>query len=210
MAQTTTSLYQAVAIQYGMNGALGRDFDAGEPAHQAFADFSGAPAGMLSLHVEDVVLHLKGQLIGIAIGSPASIRQSFNPAFLIAIENFIAGLTGNTELPAQFRHRFAGDAASDKLKSFVHYRTLLPRHGYTSSPYRGRKCNLCVRYELLPMCRVAHQRLTHLVRALTYVQLRPNQFTIPAVARGARAAAIHSWIMVLVLSIARRCDSGTH
>jgi hypothetical protein len=64
-----------------MNGALGWDFDAGEPTHQAFADFAGAPAGMLSLHVENIVLHLKRQLIGIAIGAPASIRQPFDPAF---------------------------------------------------------------------------------------------------------------------------------
>ena len=44
--------------------------------------------------------------------------------------------------------------ASYKLQTFIHYRTLLPRHH--SLPKKGKKCNLCVRYDLLPMSRVAH------------------------------------------------------
>src|SRR4030081_2886361 len=43
--------------------------------------------------------------------------------------------------------------ASHKLQPFIHYRTLLPRHH--SLPSKGRKCHLCVRYNVLPMSQVA-------------------------------------------------------
>src|SRR5580704_2762097 len=114
------------------------------------------PAGVLTLHVQDKVLHLKGKLVGIPIGTAAPVRQPLNAAFLIAVEDFVPCFTGDSELPAKFCHPLAGEPASHKLQSFVHYRTLLPRHH--SLPKKGRKCNLCVRYDLLPMCRVAHKR----------------------------------------------------
>ena len=56
-----------------MNGAFGGKRDVGEAAQQSLADFPSAPSGMLPLHVQDVVFHLKGQLIGIAIGTSASV-----------------------------------------------------------------------------------------------------------------------------------------
>ena len=48
-------------------------------------------------------------------------------------------------------------SASRKPKPFVHHRTLLPRHPHFP-PKKGKKCNPCVRYDLLPMFRVAHKR----------------------------------------------------
>src|SRR5947207_449070 len=106
--QATTAFHQAMTIQHGMDGAFGRDLDAGESADQALADLAGAPTGVLTLYVENVVLHLKGELMSIAIGTPASIRQPLHPTFLIAIEDFIPGFAGDPELPAQFRHWLAG------------------------------------------------------------------------------------------------------
>jgi hypothetical protein len=47
-----------------------------------------------------------------------------------------------------------GSPASHKLQSFIHYRTLLPRH--KSLPVTGRKCHPCVRYNVLPMSQAAH------------------------------------------------------
>ena len=40
-----------------------------------------------------------------------------------------------------------------QLQSFIHDRTLLPRHHSLSST--GRKCHLCVRYNVLPMSQAA-------------------------------------------------------
>jgi len=97
-----------MAIEHGMDGAFGRNLDVGEAAAQALADFTSTPAGVLVLHVQDVVLHLKGKLMGVAIGTTASIRQPLNSAFLITIEDLVTGLAGYAELPAEFRHAFAG------------------------------------------------------------------------------------------------------
>src|ERR1700730_7878921 len=146
-----------MAIQHRMDGALGGNFDVGESADQTLSNLTGAPAAVLTLHVQDKVLHLKGKLVGIPIGTAAPVRQPLNAAFLIAVEDFVPCFTGDSELPAKFGHPLAGSPASHKLQSFVHYRTLLPRHH--SLPKKREKCNLCVRYDLLPMCRVAHNDL---------------------------------------------------
>src|SRR5215472_13430535 len=67
--------HQAVAIEHGMDGAFGRNGDAGEPADQTLADLARTPTGVLMLHVQDVVLHLKGEFIGVAIGTSAPVGQ---------------------------------------------------------------------------------------------------------------------------------------
>ena len=51
---------------------------------------------------------------------------------------------------AQFRHGFAGEPASYKLQTFIHYRTLLPRHsplpkkGKSVTHVSGPICHLCL------------------------------------------------------------------
>jgi hypothetical protein len=96
-----------VAIEYRVNGAFRRNGDAGESANQTLADLTSAPGSVFALHVQDEVLHLKGKLVGVAIGAAATVRQPFNTAFLVAIENFVAGFAGDPKLPAQFGHRLA-------------------------------------------------------------------------------------------------------
>src|SRR5215469_14764226 len=145
-------LHQAVAIEHGMDGAFGRNGDAGEPADQTLADLARTPTGVLMLHAQDVVLHLKGEFIGVAIGTSAPVGQPLHPTFLVAIKDLVAGLAGDAELPAQLRHGLASYVASHKLKPFVHYRTLLPRHRFHFLPsgggsvtyVSGTKCYPCV------------------------------------------------------------------
>src|SRR6266516_2830 len=133
-----------------MNGAFGGDRNAGEPAKQTLADLTSAPTGVLALHVQDVVLHLKGKLISVAIGTAAAIGGSFHAALLIAIEYLVAGFAGDAKLPTEFRHWLAGEPASHKLQSFIHYRTLLPRHsllpkkGKSVTYVSGTICYLCL------------------------------------------------------------------
>src|SRR5215471_17787655 len=122
-----------MAIEHRMDGAFGGDGNTGEPASQALADFARAPAGVLTLHIQNVVLDLKRKLISVTIGTPASVGEPVNPACLVAIEDFVAGFARNPELPAQFRHGLTRQSPSHKLQSFIHNRTLLPRH-CTSSP----------------------------------------------------------------------------
>jgi hypothetical protein len=50
------------------------------------------PAGMLSLDSEDIVLHVKRELIGVPIRTPAPVGQPFNSAFLVAIEDLVPSL----------------------------------------------------------------------------------------------------------------------
>src|SRR5215471_15850411 len=145
-----------MAIQDRMDRTFSRNCDARESAQQALSDFTGTPAGVLPLHVENIVLYLKRQLVRIVMGSTAAVGQPLHPTFLIAIEDLVTGLAGDAELPTQFRHRLACDPATHKLHSFVHNRTFLPRHSLPPSSKKGKKCNPCVRYELSPMSQVGH------------------------------------------------------
>src|ERR1700693_3021912 len=108
MPHPAAALDQTMAIQHRMNGAFRWNRNTRKPADQALSDFASTPAGVLALHVQNIVLHLKGKLMGIAIGTAASVGQPLNPTFLVAIEDLVAGLAGNAEPPAEFRHRFAG------------------------------------------------------------------------------------------------------
>jgi hypothetical protein len=103
----TALLDQTVAIQHGMDGAFGGKGNLGESTEQALANFASTPTGVLVLHVQNVVLDLKGKLVGVAIGTPASVGEPVNPALLVAIEDLVAGLAGYPELPAKFRHGLA-------------------------------------------------------------------------------------------------------
>src|ERR1700724_1388517 len=111
-----------------MARAFGGQRDVGEPPRQPLADCASTPAGMFVLHIQNVILHLKGKLVSVALGTPASVGQPMHPAFLITIEDLVAGLTRNAELPAQIPHRLASQSPSHELNSFIHDRTLLPRH----------------------------------------------------------------------------------
>jgi hypothetical protein len=80
----------------------------GESAEQALSNLAGTPAGVLTLHVQNIVFHLEGKLVGVTIRTPASIGQSLHPAFLVAVEDFGAGLAGDPKLPTKISHRLAG------------------------------------------------------------------------------------------------------
>ena len=56
--------------------------------------------------------------------------STLNATLLVTIENPVAGLARNTELPAKLRHRLASWPASYKLQPFIHHRTLLPWHHF--------------------------------------------------------------------------------
>src|SRR5436309_7884823 len=111
-----------------MDGAFSGELDVREAAQQPLADLASTPAGMLVLHIENVVLHLKRELVSIAIRTTATIGETLHTALLVAVEDLVAGLAGNAELAAQLRHRLTSESASHELESFIHYRTLLPRH----------------------------------------------------------------------------------
>src|SRR5215469_5458128 len=150
-------LHQAVAIEHGMDGAFGRNGDAGEPADQTLADLPRTPTGVLMLHVQDVVLHLEGELIGVAKGTSAPVAQPLHPTILVAIKDLVAGLAGDPELTvAPWARQLCGEPQTEAFRPLLNTPSTA---SVTLPPFRGRKCNLCLRYEVLPMCRVAHQQL---------------------------------------------------
>src|SRR5215472_3377889 len=97
------ALDQAMTIQHGMDGAFGRDGDARESTEQPLADLAGTPAGVLALHVQDVVLDLEGELMCVVMGATTSVGQPLHAAILVAFENLVAGLTGDPKLTAKIR-----------------------------------------------------------------------------------------------------------
>ena len=138
-----------------MDRALDRDSDiAIEPPDQQLADLAGAPARLLALEPDDQVLDRLGQLVGVAHRPAGPIGQGLQPVPLVAVENLVAGLAGDAELPAHLRHRLPVQQAGHKAQAFLHHRTRSPRHRHP--PPKGEKCCPCVRYDVSPMSQAAH------------------------------------------------------
>src|SRR6266851_621059 len=107
--RTTThaaaALDKAVTIQHRMDGALDRDGDAGKPAEQAFANFASTPTGVLALHVQDEIFHLKGNQFRSRIRGAPRVGRPLQPASLITRKIFVAGLAETPDLSAVLRRR---------------------------------------------------------------------------------------------------------
>jgi hypothetical protein len=149
-----------------MHGAARRYADiAGELADKQFPDLPGTPVRLVALALNDQALHLPGQLVGVAHRPPRAIGKRLEPFMLVAIEDLVAGLAGNPELPAHLAHALSLEKPSHKPKTFLHHRTLSPRHQHL--PPQCEKCYPCVRYVLSPISQAAH--LVFPIRAAYWV-----------------------------------------
>src|SRR5215472_3865875 len=102
-------------VQDGVNGAASGDLDfAGQSSKEALPDLAGAPVRFLALGGYDGRFDLLGQLIGIAVGAPGTIREPLHSAFLITLEDLVAGFTGNLKFATQGGHAFAVLEQNDK------------------------------------------------------------------------------------------------
>jgi hypothetical protein len=54
--------------------------------------------------------------------------ERFQALVLVALEDLVAGLARDPELTAHLAHAFPVQKASDETKTFLHRRTLFPRH----------------------------------------------------------------------------------
>jgi hypothetical protein len=130
-------LDQTVAVQHGVDGALGRHANVLiEPTHQELADLARTPMRLLPLAGEDQRLDLWGKLVGVSNRAAASVVQGLEAAFLVPPENLVARLAGDAELATDIGHRFAVQKPGNEPQALVHDRTLLPRHD-TSRPKEG-------------------------------------------------------------------------
>ena len=123
------SLHQAEAIEYGMDRARRRYFDrVRQTSQQALTDLTHPPMRLLALSCDDRRLHRSRQLVGLPERQTCPIAESFQVAFLVALEDLVSCLARDPELPSQRSHASASFAPNDKPHSFIHNRTLLPWH----------------------------------------------------------------------------------
>ena len=78
-----------------------------------------------------------------SVGAAGPVLQSPEPFILVTIENFVAGLAGDAELPSQRGHLLAVEQAGHKAEAFIHTITLFP--GHPGSSPNAKLCNLCAR-----------------------------------------------------------------
>ena len=142
--------------QNRMDRALGRQAKiAVEPAHQKLADSAGAPVRLLLLAADDEAFNLPRELIGVADRPARAVRQGLEAVVLVALEDLVAGLARDAELPADLAHRLAVQKTRDEPQTLLHNRTLLPGHRHLPPGMPGGRCHPCVRYKLSPMSRAA-------------------------------------------------------
>src|SRR5580658_10840000 len=99
--------HQSMAIQDGMNGAASGDFHfARQSSKEALPDLAGAPVRFLAFGRYDGRFDLFRQLVCISVGAPGPIREPLQSAFLIALEDLIAGFARDLKLAAQRGHTF--------------------------------------------------------------------------------------------------------
>ena len=152
-----------MAIQDGVNGAASWDLHfARQSTKEALPDLAGAPVRFLALGRYDGGFDLLGQLVGIAVGAPGTIREPLQSAFLIALEDLVAGFAGDLKLAAQGGHALAVFEPNHESYAFVHNRTFLPWHPTLPPPSRGKSvthvsgtfCYLCVEpHTMISDCR---------------------------------------------------------
>src|SRR3981081_1803205 len=134
VARPTAAPDQAVAIEHRVDGAFGRNpdiaveppdqqlanlartpmrllglpaetqgRDAGPPDQQ-LANLARTPMRLLGLQADNQGLDLGRQLIGVADRPPGAVAQRFEAMLLVAVENLVAGLAGDPEIPADLGH----------------------------------------------------------------------------------------------------------
>ena len=116
-------------VEDGVDGADGGTGQCRIPAPEALADLRRSPARILLLELDDQLLDLHRELVGVPVGPPAAVGQPVQAAVLVASVYFVAGLAGNAELPAEAGHLLAVEQAGNKPETFLHDATLLPGHG---------------------------------------------------------------------------------
>lgn len=121
---------EPVAIEHGVHRRGGRDpHVAGEAADGPDSRILRAPqCGFSFLAVTMRTLDLARQLVGVAHGAAGAVGQCHGAILLVALEQLVAGLPGDAELPADTGHRLALEQAGDEAQALIHDGAFLPRH----------------------------------------------------------------------------------
>lgn len=120
--------HQTVPVQDRMDGRDRGRVDVGVEAAQALSDLRRAPARIVLFDPDDQAFDLERELVGVAVGPPRPVGEAFKASVSIAIEDLVAGLSRDSELPAEPRHLLSVEKAGHEAKTLVFHVTLLPRH----------------------------------------------------------------------------------
>jgi len=86
-ARSLGACHQSMTIEDGVNGAASRNLHfARQSSEEALPDLAGAPVWFLAPGCYDGRFDLFGQLVGIAVGAPGTIREPLQSAFLITLK----------------------------------------------------------------------------------------------------------------------------
>lgn len=135
--------HQAMAVQHHVDGADRGRLDHRQPPGQLVADLGCAPTGIVPLDADNGLLDLEGQFVRVTVRTPGPVFQSADSERLVAVEDLVAGLARDAELPAYPRHLLAIEKPGYKTKTFIHRSTLFP--GHRKFPPNASLCNLCAR-----------------------------------------------------------------
>jgi len=142
VTRPASSTYQAVSIQDGMYSADGRHGQISMATSELLTDLRRTPTGIFLFELDDALLDLEREAIGIPRGPSGAIVQPLQAAVFIARENLVAGFSGDIELATQGRHLLPIQQSGHETHSLIHLATLPPWHLRVSR--KGRK--------VLPMC----------------------------------------------------------
>src|SRR5262249_53173433 len=130
----------------------------GQAAQEELPDLAGAPVRFVAFEADDEALELGGELVGVMDGSAGAVGEGLEAMLLLAVKGFVTGFSGNAGSAAKVGHGLAVEEPSNETQAFFHDRTLLPGHWHLPA-VAGGKCYPCVRYDLSPVSRVAHNHL---------------------------------------------------
>src|SRR5882757_1048239 len=108
------ALDQTVACQHRVDRTLGRRSHRWALPDQPFPDLRSAPVRPFLLDLNNQLLDLEWELVGLPIGPSTSIRESFHAALSIPVNDLVSRNTGNAKLPAQRRYLLAIEVARNK------------------------------------------------------------------------------------------------
>src|ERR1039458_7534159 len=114
-----------MARQNGVNRALGRRADRWEPPDQPLPNLRGSPVWPRLLDLQDQLLHLKRELVGLPIGPATSVGKGFQPTFPVPIDNLMSRDPGYPKLPTQGGDLLAVQEPGHEPELLVHLVTTI-------------------------------------------------------------------------------------
>jgi hypothetical protein len=156
VAPRSSALDQVVAVEDCMHRADRRRVHIRIEAGQPLSDFRRAPIRFLLLEAYDLRLYLERELVGVAVWPAGAVGEPLQANLVVASEDLVAGLAGDTEVTAQ---RGIFSPSSSRAMNLT--RSSIWLHSFQGTfalPQKAQLCNPYLRNELSPFSQEGHQR----------------------------------------------------